>query len=106
MSDRPYARTCARTYVRTYARTLRTHARTGFRSFSQANLKYVLGVFGRAKIVPHEARGTFFVQPNVRRNDRKVRPNDKTYDQETVICTTERTCECADVRPNGLHATD
>ena len=55
--------------------------------------------------------GTFLVRPNVRPNDRKVRPNDKTYDQETVnmhdrtdmwMCgrTTERvTCN----RPKNTH---
>ena len=103
MSDRPYARTCARTYVRTYARTLRTHARTGFRSFSQANLNYVLGVFGRAKIVPHEARGTFFCttkrteRPKGTTERQNVRPRDRNmYDRTDMwMCgrTTERvTC--------------
>ena len=111
-----HVRSSVRTHVRTYVRTLvctyTPHVRSYRVSVVQSGqFKICIRAFGRTKIVPHYFCTTEKcttertterpnVRPNVRPNDQKrTTERPKAYDRATAIRRTERTCECADVRP-------
>ena len=113
---RSSVRTHVRTYVRTHVCTYTPHVRSYRVSVVQSGqFKICIRALGRTKIVPHlvphEAlnEALFCTTEKCTTERTTERPNDRTYDRTTerpkaydratAIRRTERTCECADVRP-------